>query len=831
MYSAPHEWGCWQSMFERLGKLVSAHWLTVLVLWTVLAAVAHWIAPRWNEVTLDGDFAYLPERMTSIRGDKLMAAAFPESAHQKSTVVVIAARDKGKLDAADFAAVDRLVEKLTPPAGPANPIVDIWSYRTEVLGNKLVSHAGENGQATLILLQMRNEFMAVGNMATVKSIYKTVNALRHQPDFPHGLELGVSGSAALGADILFASAESIRNTELTTIVLVSVILLLVYRAPGLVIIPLATIGVSVFVSENLVALLAKASMHADWFEFKIFTTTEIFIIVILFGAGTDFCLFLVARYREELGHGLAPKAAISYALSQVGGALAGSAMTTILGLGMMYFADFGKYRNGGPAIAICLAVALAACVTLAPALLRAMGLWVFWPFGVAPRGKPAPRDAADLLGASLQGGMWDRLGRIIIARPGPILVVSFLLLAPLAIKGFSTNVNYDLFAELTSDRPSVQGTDLIRRHFPAGETGPIIILAYQESARFDTPEGRKQISELTKFLFNLPYTDSHGNQVQKAIVSVRSLTEPLGAPPGSFNPMSRAGREKIAVLRNPRTIATYLAQAKEGRFANRVTRFDLVGRYEPFSDESVRLLSYLDHQLDAWSKDKKSPWYQAVFDFVGSTAGIRDLKEVTSSDQTRIERLVVLAVLAVLIVLLRHPVICLYLILSVLFSYFITMGVTELFFTWLYGASFPGLDWKLPIFLFVILIAVGQDYNIYLVTRVVEEQARYGAMPGLRRALARTGGIITSCGVIMAGTFASMVTGSLRGMHELGFALSFGVLLDTLVIRTILVPAFLAIWQRNTEDCQACPRDASDATNLPVDELRLRSRPSPSSVV
>jgi RND superfamily putative drug exporter len=241
-------------------------------------------------------------------------------------------------------------------------------------------------------------------------------------------------------------------------------------------------------------------------------------------------------------------------------------------------------------------------------------------------------------------------------------------------------------------------------------------------------------------------------------------------------------------------VAAFLSDAP--RYDGSVTRLDLITKYDPFSRESVRLLDSVDKRLLAQSQDPASPWHGTEFDFVGTTAGIRDLEAVNDSDYFLIGLLTSLAVLAVLIVVLRRPLLSAYLVATVLLGFFVSIGVTKLVFMTLYGDTFHGLDWKLPLFLFVILVAVGEDYNIYLATRVVEEQRRRGSVEGLRVAVVRTGGIITSCGVIMAGTFASMMTGTLRGMHELGFSLAFGVLLDTFVIRTILVPSFLAIWAR-----------------------------------
>jgi RND superfamily putative drug exporter len=271
---------------------------------------------------------------------------------------------------------------------------------------------------------------------------------------------------------------------------------------------------------------------------------------------------------------------------------------------------------------------------------------------------------------------------------------------------------------------------------------------------------------------------------------VRSFDDPLGERVEHWGARDAARRQRVRAA----TKSMYLAHGSD--YAGRVARLDLVCSFDPFSSESIRFLNFLEQDLQTLADDPQSEWHGTAFYFLGITAGIRDLKEVTGSDLLLIQCLVPAAVLLVLISIIRRPLISVYLVLSVLFGYYVSMGVTKLLFMGLYGDTFDGLDWKVPMFLFVILVAIGEDYNIYLVTRVVEEQKRLGPVEGLRVALVRTGGIITSCGIIMAGTFASMMTGTLRAIIELGWALSFGVLLDTFVIRTVLVPVFLVLWDR-----------------------------------
>lgn len=799
---------------ERLATLVNRHWLLLLVGWVVLAGGLKLVAPSWDEIAKDGDLEYLPAEVASLRGERLLRDAFPnEKAH--SQIVVALSRDGEPLTPDDRRFGLKIAEALR--TDEELPIVDVWDETTQVVGKMLLA---QEDLATTVVARLTNGLMDVDNVRLLRRANEILADL--EPERPEGVRVDLTGSAMIGGDLRASIEESLSNTEATTVVLVLGCLIAIYRAPILVLIPLATIALSMSVATDTVALLAQnfGPESYEWSDFKIFTTTKIFVIVILFGAGTDYCLFLIARYKEELAAGVPRNEAAGRALANVGDALGGSAMTTILGLATMAFAQYGKFVSSGPIVAVCLFVALLACVTFAPALLRGLGPLVFWPFGHRLATADAKPESE-----RLNSPLWGWVADIVMRRPVTILAITAWLSTPLVYLGLNVGVTHDFMADLAPDRASVQGAETIRRYYHQGTIAPMKVVARLADGINDS-EGKPLDLKSTEGRFSIAPLHSMLHDLG-SVADVRSLYLPTGGDPKNRSFLGGGAIRDLAAAGSPLTAETFVSHTDP--HDGRVTQLAVLLNENPFSKTARDKMPPMQLALEEFSAQatidgEPNPWRGARFEIVGVTPGMRDLEVVTNSDRIRIQVLTVSAVFLVLLALMRRPLACVYLIVTVLVSYWVTLGATSLFFEWLYGDTFHGLDWKVPVFLFVILIAVGQDYNIYLVTRIFEEQKTHGQREGLRRAIILTGGIITSCGVIMAGTFISMATGTLRGMVELGFALALGVLLDTFFVRTVVVPCFFALLARgdHSDAADDSPADETTPSRMPR-ETAVRS--------
>ncbi|GIW86611.1 MAG: hypothetical protein KatS3mg108_0935 [Isosphaeraceae bacterium] len=801
-------------MFRAIGEFVTRRGWWVVLAWVALAVVLARVAPPWSTVSRDDDVRFFPPEYASVVGQSLLERGFPANVTD-SSVVILAERANGWLTRSDLSFFDRLTRRLQRLAQeqPELKIKKIVDRNEPVIGERLRARRESGGEIVLTGVQLGSTFISKQARVAVDHILELVRD--YQILAPEGLTLGITGSAAVGHDSNVASNESIEATTWATILLVVSILLIVYRSPILALIPLATIALSVYVALDLIALLANPPIN-----FQVINVTQVFVVVILYGAGTDYCLFLIARYREELARGRERREALAEAIRQVGGALVASAGTVIVGLGMLWFSTFAKIRYSGPAIALSLAVGLVAALTLAPVLLNALRGAVFWPFR-APHHVRGMDPESESLRETPMFGFWARVADGVIRRPGWILGVSVLVMAPLAWFGTRTKASYDILSDLGSDAPSVQGARTFRGYYPEGELGPTQVLIHDPNLDFASEAGRAAIGRLSQELAKVP-----------GVAEVRSLTRPLGRPgqyvdpepgleaggePAGGEPSGGASRplgglagalgldrarQAVEQMRLQAIRAGILkhyvsTEAADPADRNRITRLDVVFQTSPFSDKAMETLERVEEVVRRES-GPGGALAGSKYGLGGTTIQISDLKRVTTHDLRKMYVLVTIGVYAILVLLLRRPGISLYLIVTVIFGYLTTLGLTDLVFMGLHQGPGPweGLDWKVGFFLFVILVAVGEDYNIFLMSRVIEEEERYGPIEGTRRAVAHTGGIISSCGVIMAGTFLAMLFGRLTTLKQLGFALGVGVLLDTFVVRPILVPAFVVLWHR-----------------------------------
>ncbi|WP_155054417.1 MMPL family transporter [Streptomyces blattellae] len=519
-----------------------------------------------------------------------------------------------------------------------------------------------------------------------------------------GLAVHITGPGGTSAD--FAEAfEGIDSTLLLSAMgVVIVMLLLTYRSPSLLLIPLLSVIAALFTAQALIYFLAEhAGLTVNGQSAGILT-------VLVFGAGTDYALLLVARYREELRRHEDRHEAMALALHRAGPAVIASGATVVLSMLVLLAAEMNSTRGLGPVAAIGVAVALLAMMSLFPALLVLFGRWIFWP--VIPHyGSPEPTER----------GVWARMGRRMSHRPRMVWGVTALILAvcslgliQLRAEGIS---NADAF---TGTRDSITGQEVSERYFPAGSGDPLVIVSNQAQAR----------------------------QVSEAVAASEGVVpESLGLPPGT----------------KPSFEGKVLFEATMTDPADSEAAKETVERVR----DAVHAVPDADAQVG------------------GGTAALLDMDEATTHDNVLIIPLVLVVVLLILCALLRALVAPLLLIGTVILSFAAALGISALAFRYVF--DYAGESTDFPLFVFVFLVALGIDYNIFLSTRIREEAVRQGTRPGVITGLAATGAVITSAGLVLAGTFAALGTLPLVAFAEIGFTVALGVLLDTLIVRSILV--------------------------------------------
>ena len=818
-------------MYRHLGHFVSRwHWF-VAIGWFALLALAIAISPTYESVTKTGEFTFLPPQEQSPRAERLFREAFPSSTPSAegadddqdaeidgqqnplgSSVVLVLRREETK-DGLTEADREFILKHLKPtmlkvkethpniifprdvplPEAKPVPVKDqiirsVTAFDDSKIGVLLDS---PDKKSSLLVIDLKTEFMDRTNVFLIRRIRAELQGLYDAKAVPLGLEIALSGSASVGHDMIMAEADSAKRTEFITKFLCIALLLIIYRAPILALIPLVTVGLTVPLAVHVLLILAKYNLAG------MFTGLETYIVIVVYGAGIDYCLFLIARFKEELDKGYTYPEAITTAVEKVGAALATSAAMSMFGIGMMSFAEFGKFREAGFAIAFGLFVGLCTCLTLTPALMRIFGRWTFWPDirkeKISVAGSWVPQSSVGELISKQKwlDRFWQAISDVLARRPGRVFLGSVAVMLPFAILGVlkHAELSYGLLSDLPQDYASVEGARAIQLHFPAGTAGTTTILVKDDDLGLKTKEGESDLKgmkagrEIAAHITD--YLMKHADTLK--IADVRSQSSPLGV---------ENSQELRGVAARTAQLQAYRAYtSRTGPYAGQVLRMDIIYRQDPFSRDSFQLLSATEEAVRAALRegDFAEKHSNAEVYSLGATSSVRDVKRVTDRDQIRIDILVTSVVFILIVILLRQPAICAYLILTVIFSYLVSLGMTYVVFSIKHGPGFPGIDWKIPIYLFTLLLALGGDYNILLMARVQEEQEKHGYIEGVLIALRKTGGIISSCGVIMAGTFLSLMTGSLEGMVQMGFALTVGVLLDTFLTRPVLVPSYLIL--------------------------------------
>ena len=815
-------------MFTKLAAFTKKYRISIVVVWLGLAVTLFLVAPKLSKVGVTDESQFLPQDTESSEASNLIKEKFADTTTAASEGIIIIHDENGLTDA-EIQEAKAVHDWLVSSAAPKDIERVTSIFENDALRTTLIS----TDQTTMMIIVDFSVSPMVDSAKTdVQQIRNVVK--QYHPD----LEAYLTGDIGLFQDMLTSVQQTIDRTTLVTIILVAILLLIIYRSPIAIFLRLIAIGCSFAVSLGIIGFLGQAGASFS-------TLAEAYLVVIIFGIGTDYCLFIASRFREELRQKERHEAHI-HAIKHIGPVITASAIIVIIAFLAMGVSRFGMNRTTGYALAIGVAVTFVAGLTLVPALMSLFGKFLFWP--------------AKISGPKPQGRFgWHVVGNWVSQHPVmvtvPILVV--LLLPYAALPQLVRSA--DIISQLPQKAESAEGFKVMNAHFPAGEFSPLNLLIESPQGNMIDSASLQAIEEIAQSLQGVPgvshvdYYAALSSQFSALALQLRGIGDAVGQ--GSLDQLasvqtSGQSLKNLAlqypgIIQSPNftqaelnlttiaTITSKIPAANQGDIPamisqlqsaiykvsdafnglvsefklqtttpstsylqstyfssdKTVARINIVLTGDPYASSSINTVAQL---RKAAAADVSATTLTGSKEYIGGESAVRaDIMLVNDADFGRVVGVTIAGILIVIIILLQSVLAPLYMVATVLLNYGTTLGITTLLF--LDVMKQGSMTYLIPLFIFVILVALGADYNIFLVSRIREEALQRPIKEAVSHAVTNTGGVITACGIILAGTFATLTIAPLRVVLQIGAGITVGILMDTFLVRALLVPALATL--------------------------------------
>lgn len=694
-------------------------WITLAV-WIVVALVLTLSLPAVGD-KVQNNAPSLPEDAPSIAAEQLLQKYFPNSSGVPALLVW---HHKQGLTETDFAYMRSLAEQLTNTPLPAQEQVIPFQLMPTAAIQTFLSDDGTTLVQPILFKEQTETEQLKENLTQIKQyIHEYAGADLFANDLQSGLSARFTGPVGITIDAtdLFLGADFILL--IATVLLVLILLLLIYRSPILAIIPLIGVGFAYLITSPLLGFIA----HMGWITID--SQAVSIMTVLLFGAGTDYCLFLITRYRDKLLVEKSPTVALIRAYSSAAGAIAMSGFTVVLALLALLLAQFGPFHRFAIPFSLSILIMGIASLTLVPALLAILGRASFYPFIPRTSDMEASRAAKynrAVKKANEQHRIGKKIGGLVVAKPWRVIAITVSVLTVFAVCSTQTKYTYDLLSSFPDNMQSVEGFSVIGEAYTPGELAPLQLIV----------EGEHSVEQLRNII----------SQEQL----VHSVAEPV------------------------------ISDVDTNYYA-----YEIVLDINPYDREAMDFIPNLKEIVAAAAENSTSSW------LAGQTALQHDQQQMITRDELLVMPVVLILIAILLLVYLRSITATIYLIGTVLLSYFSALGLGWLILHYLFG--FEAIQGAIPLYAFVFLIALGEDYNIFMISSIWRKAKEQPLRAAIKEGVGETGGVITSAGLILAATFAVLTQLPITVLLQFGLITAIGILMDTFIVRPFLVPAITAI--------------------------------------